>query len=78
VWPTIYATWAQGYGAALNDSNIHVGKSATFSFVLGAQNSQTEMVFSMPLFVTEIVPEPSMIGLGGLGLGMLFLRRRQA
>lgn len=78
VWPTIYATWGQAYGLAVNDSNIHVGRSGTFSFVLGTQGSITELVFSMPLFAVQIVPEPSAVALGALGLGAMFLRRRKA
>lgn len=78
VWPTAYATWTQGYTAALNDSNIHVGRSGTFSFVLGSSGSITELVFSMPLFTVQIVPEPSVIALGALGLGTMFFRRRKA
>jgi len=78
VWPTLYATWAQGYNEALNDDAIHVGRSGTFSFVLGAQNSMTELVFSMPLFTVQVVPEPSVIALGALGLGTMFFRRRKA
>ena len=78
VWPTTYATWNQAYIAALSDANIHVGRSGAFTLVLGTLVSPTEMVTYMPLFTVGIIPEPSTMWLGGLGLGMMFLRRRSA
>lgn len=75
-WPTTFATWNQAYLAALSDANIHVGRSGTFTLVLGTALSPTEMVTYMPLFSAGVIPEPSTLWLGGLGLGMMLLRRR--
>ncbi len=79
VWPVTFASWAAAYSAALHDPSIHVGKSALFQQVLGAAGSNTAIAAN-PGFVTftiSSVPEPSAIGLGLLGFGMLLARRRR-
>lgn len=64
------ASWAAAYAAALNDSTKHVGKSALFDLTLGALGSNVEMAPSMPLFQVQSVPEPHIVGLGIMGLGL--------
>ncbi|MBI1842863.1 MAG: hypothetical protein HYR88_18645 [Verrucomicrobia bacterium] len=76
VWSSAYATWSDAYSAALLDGNIHVGKSGLFDVTTGAQGSNVEIAINMPQFTITAVPEPSVLGLGALGLGLALIRRR--
>lgn len=79
VWSTTYATWAEAYAAALSDSSIHVGKSSLFQNITGNPGDFVEIANNagFNVFTVGVVPEPSTIALGALGLGMLILRRRK-
>lgn len=79
VWPVGYASWSAAYAAALNDSNIHVGKSAVFQNVTGNSGAFIEIANNPAflVFTVGVVPEPSTVALGALGLGLLLLRRRK-
>lgn len=79
VWPVAYGSWSAAYAAALNDSNIHVGKSAVFQNVTGHSGDYIEIANNPALlvFTVGVVPEPSTVALGALGLGLLLLRRRK-
>jgi hypothetical protein len=79
VWPTVYATWTQAYNAALNDANIHVGKSASFQNITGNPGDNIEIAGNAGFIVFTVgpIPEPSTLALGALGLGMILLRRRK-
>jgi hypothetical protein len=77
VWPALYANWTAAYNAALADPSVHVGKSATFNMATGALNAGTEIASFMPLFsAAQLIPEPSAVTLGLLGVGLTFLRRK--
>ncbi len=64
------ADWATAYAAALNNSAKHVGMSTLFDLTLGSLGSNVEMAPFMPLFQTQSVPEPHIVGLGIIGLGL--------
>lgn len=80
------AGWAAGVGDNFA-SSTHYGESAVVNVALGPTagpgtviwqgNSGTATDRAKP-FVIAIVPEPSVIALGALGLGALLLRRRKA
>jgi len=70
-------TWA----GVLANGNIARGMSATFSpgFDLGGGSVTPPYMIGMQSFgLFTIVPEPSLIALGAIGLGALLLRRRKA
>jgi len=70
VFPVAYAS----YDAAVTDGKA-VGMSALKSLTLAAPpNQPSATVFDS--VVVKVVPEPSVIALGALGLGLLILRRR--
>lgn len=72
--------WATAYAAALMNGSKHVGMSALFDVTLGTLGSNTEMAPFMPLFQTQSVPEPHIVGLGiiGMGLGLTGRHLRKA
>lgn len=75
VWAAAYANWDLAYAAALGNSNIHVGKSSLFNVVTGGVGTETEIAYTMPIFTIASVPEPGVMALGFLGVGLAFLRR---
>jgi len=72
-------SWAD----VLKDSSIARGESATWQAKLGGVDAGGNPVLNAKVadgissFSLQIVPEPSVIALGALGLGALVLRRRK-
>jgi len=82
VWDSSVASWAE-IGRPENGNKAR-GESATFTLKLGgiAQDGSPagapiNMATALQSFGLYVVPEPSVIALGALGLGALVLRRRK-
>jgi len=78
--------WETQYGSSYDivkgtgDANAEIGKSATFLVdtanpLIGEPNAS--MGALIPVFTVDPVPEPSVIGLGLLGVGTLLMLRRR-
>jgi len=66
-------TWAQ----VLADPTIPRGNSDLFTVTLGGGLTTPPSMVGLTSFSLTVVPEPSTIGLGVLGVGALLLRRRK-
>ena len=78
-----YSSWVEGATTEAEGSAgaMYVGKSDSFTYSTGDSSNPTVMPdaeLMMPNFSVEIVPEPTTIALGILGLGGLFLLRRRS
>lgn len=86
VWLKI-AAWAGGSDTSSANST-HYGESAVVSVILGPTAGPGQVVWqgatgtatdrAKPFVIAPNIPEPSVIALGALALGALFLRRRKA
>jgi len=81
-WSTGFATYEDALAAQATDPNVLTGKGNVFSLVLGGGTTPTPSITGAgrltPFQVTPgIIPEPSSIALGLLGLGAIVLFRRR-
>jgi hypothetical protein len=64
-------------GGATFDSALRRGLSTTFNYTIPAAGSPPTAFYMEGFRAFNLVPEPSVIGLGLLGVGALFLLRRR-
>lgn len=79
VWETKYGA---DYGSALNagpqDGRLSIaGESGIFKVAAGSALQPAQIAASLQSFSVSVVPEPSTLALGALGLASLFLIRRR-
>jgi hypothetical protein len=87
VWLKI-AAWYNGDAQSPTGAITHYGESEPVSVVLGPTAGPGTVVWqsatgtatdlAKPFVITNLVPEPSVVALGAVGLGALLLRRRKA
>lgn len=80
-WSGAFATYEAAYAAALVDGVTLVGTSTKWEQVTGGGPNPTQPITGAgrltPFTVSTLVPEPSSIALGLLGLGAIALFRRK-
>jgi hypothetical protein len=83
------AAWTSSFGrdaaAAKGTVGAHYGETAVRSIALGPETGPGTLIWStsnqtlfQPMQIPIVVPEPSVIALGVLGVGALLLRRKKA
>jgi PEP-CTERM motif len=80
-WSGAFATYEAAYAAALNDGVTLVGKSTKWEQITGGGTNPAQPITGAGRLtqfnVQTLVPEPSSIALGLLGLGAVALFRRK-
>jgi hypothetical protein len=80
-WSGAFATYEEALAAALVDGTTLVGKSTHWEQVTGGGTNPSQPITGAgrltPFTVNTIIPEPSSIALGLLGLGAIALFRRK-
>lgn len=68
--------WDSTGGATFQTANVK-GQSGTFTYTIPAPGSLPSAFYMEGLTGFSLVPEPSIIGLGVIGIGALFMLRRR-